>query len=385
MPVDPTLAAAPAAPVAAVLPPPPSGGPPEQEIPGDGVGPAPAPAKERRARRDRKAGRRLRVAGTLMVVIGLIGLGCLGGWWVRGRKTPPPTKVTKVTVDRPIVNVEGIAEDGAMPSLTGLSETDAREALFQFGLTAESVTVKLVPAAGQEGLVIGQDPIAGTTNPEAVTIEVSKAADVPALTGKSEAEAREVLADLGAQVTVEERYDPSNPAEGTVLETTPAAGEPLIDEVTVVVSTPPSSVFATQIEPIDSGCGTYEASVDGRHLDEALVCSVSAGSEDPTIQEWVINRDITAMTFSLGQDDAGTTGFRLTARVYADDTLIKEGAVDFGSTTAFDVPINQAIRLRIELSASATECCESVDGVLVDARFLGSPDAIDELIEASGG
>lgn len=387
---DPTDRSAAPPPHASAVPSPPLSAPPDLTAPrswhppnapvGATGGGDPAPGRSARV----KPGRRLRITGSIVLLIGIVVLGSLAGWWLRGRVTEPAPPVTKVTVKRPVINVSGASEDGAMPSLTGLSEADAREALFQFGLTAEEVTVELAPAAGQAGLVIGQDPAAGTAKPKEATIRVSKAAKVPKLVGASEAETRRQLGALGAQVTVESRYDASNPAEGTVLGSTPAEGEPLVDAITLVVSTPPSSVFAAQIEPVEGACGSTEAQVDGRRLEDVLTCSVSVGADEPEVQEWALNREITALRFSLGQDDEGETGFPVTARVYVDGTLVEEGTAEFGTTTPFDVAVQNALRVRIELSAPGGACCDTVSAVLVDAKFLGSPDAVDALVKASG-
>jgi hypothetical protein len=289
-----------------------------------------------------------------------------------------------VQVSRPLVGLGGEPTEGTMPSLVGVAEADARQAVFLLGVTEEELTVTEVPAAGQSGLVIRQEPAPGQGVEDGVVLEISAPATVPAVVGRPESEARAELADLGARVVVESRYDPAA-TEGTVLEVAPAAGAPLVDGVTLTVAAASSSVFATQITAVEDGCYAESATVAARLYTEALTCGVSSGADDPTVQEWVLNREVTSLDFTLGQDDFGTTGFRVTVRVLVDGQVVTEAGADHGTTTPVSVPVAGALRVRVELRSSAVECCETVSAVLGEPRFIGSPAAIDALVEASGG
>jgi serine/threonine-protein kinase len=129
----------------------------------------------------------------------------------------------------------------AVPEVVGRQSTVAAAQLEALGFKVKEVdTYHPVAALGE---VIKQDPPANKeiATGSTVTITVSKGpqpVNIPELKGKTQAEATNVLSNLGFQVSIVEEPSP-DVDQGKVLRTDPPAGQPLApgNTVTVVVST----------------------------------------------------------------------------------------------------------------------------------------------------
>lgn len=131
-----------------------------------------------------------------------------------------------------------------VPSVTGLPLQDAQRRLKAAGLTA-TVGTPRSSADVPKGSIVAQTPIAGETvnAGTAVTLEVSEGqahATVPALLGRAQGDAEQLLKDAGLALG-EVTEQPSDTARGTVLDATPAAGAnvPPGTKVALVVSAGP--------------------------------------------------------------------------------------------------------------------------------------------------
>ena len=377
------------APLRAPLPAPPPAEPdamaegaavPAGVTPADGDGAAPAvPRRELWARR-------LRRGGVVVVVLGLLGVGAVGGWWLRDRsaRRPPPDVRINVEAGAAGATSSTVNPEG-MPSLVGLTEDEALEALAAVGIGPGQVESAEQPAAGQPGIVVGQEPTPGRKLTGTVKLRISAPATMPDLAGKSETDARQLLGDLGAQVVVTEAFDPARP-EGTVLATDPAAGAPLTDRVTLTVAQAPTSVFLSALDAVDNDCSTGQATVNGTPYPEAFTCNVNPTR--PAVLEYVSNRRASLIQATIGLSDRGEPAFPGLYRVFVDGTLAAEQTVPFGQAAELSVPVAGALRVRIEVYAvgDPNTCCGSgARAVLGNARFVGAPDAIAALIAESGG
>ncbi|HYF26344.1 MAG TPA: Stk1 family PASTA domain-containing Ser/Thr kinase [Baekduia sp.] len=136
-------------------------------------------------------------------------------------------------------------KDVTVPSVVGASESDAKVALSQRGLSSDTTQRQ---SERPEGTVIGQDPGAGTEVDEGstVTLVVSSGPGretIPALRGKPANAATQELEELGFAVTRREQPDPDI-GENRVIETVPGAGEEVRrgSEIELVVSSGPERV-----------------------------------------------------------------------------------------------------------------------------------------------
>lgn len=154
------------------------------------------------ATRRRRRGRRL------AVVLAVLALGAATGWWFLAG----PGSFTRV------------------PQVSGLSLTAAGDALGQAGLRPATAQVfsETVPA----GRVVGTDPPVGhrVRHGSTVTIDLSKGPqlfNVPKLAGRTEAEARKLLAQAHLTAgSVDQTYD-DHVRAGRVIESQPPAGSAL--------------------------------------------------------------------------------------------------------------------------------------------------------------
>lgn len=327
-----------------------------------------------------------RRAGWALLVAGLLGAGCTGGWVLRGWLAEPALRVETPVIDRPIVVADAPDVEEGAPNVLGLSESDARQVFANLGIGGDDLGVEQVPAAGQAGLVVGQRPEPGAELDGSATLLVSVAATVPEVVGAQEADARAWLAGLGARVVVERVFH-DTAAEGTVLAVEPAAGQPLVDTATLQIAGAPSSVFLAELEPVESACGTVdEAAVNGSPVGPSLQCQPYA--DEPTAAEYVLNRRVSYLEASVGIDDRTSAPTAALVRVLVDGAPVFEERIEFGAATPLRIAVTGALRLRIEVGPAdpSGECCpERPDVIVGDARLVGGPDAIEALIAESNG
>ncbi|MEU6440936.1 Stk1 family PASTA domain-containing Ser/Thr kinase [Streptomyces sp. NPDC047046] len=191
-----------------------------------------------------------------------------------------------------------------VPRLTGKTLTAARAALRGRGLDPGLVTERFDQDVSQ-GAVIGTEPQAGE-NVKAgstVRITVSRGApvDVPDVSGKDEAEAREELSDAGLDVKVAaERVFSSDADEGAVAKQSPAPGKRLAagDTVTLTLSKGPDLVEVPDVE--------------GKQEDEAKKLLEDAGFE-VKVSRWFLGH--TVWDQSVDGGDKAPRGSTVTIRV----------------------------------------------------------------------
>lgn len=120
-----------------------------------------------------------------------------------------------------------------VPNLVGFTETRAVAMLDEKGLTAN---VSYEVSDDRIGVVLRQDPAAGTRLEEGATVAVivAQSRTMPEVVGLTLEEAQQVLADAGAQ-TVEVVGQNSAEPEGQVIGVTPAAGEAFSSQQKVVL------------------------------------------------------------------------------------------------------------------------------------------------------
>lgn len=135
-----------------------------------------------------------------------------------------------------------VAGERVIPSVVGLSEEEATQALYDAG--AANVVVARQSSDEAAGTVLAVDPAEGSpfVSDDEITLTVAQPYTVPELEGMSEDEALAALEDVGLSGTVS--YVESDAKKGTVVGTDPKAGTEIAggSEITLSVSSPyPSS------------------------------------------------------------------------------------------------------------------------------------------------
>ena len=316
----------------------------------------------------------------------LLGFGILIGWMAVGRMSPPPP--TNEIVEVPIVAAQDTAV--TMPDVRGLSEQNARTALTDAGIPAETLSVDSRPAAGTPGVVIVQDPAYGTANPNKVTLTVSTAAAVPDVAGQPEADATAELLALGARVEVERAYD-SNVDAGDVIGTRPGAGKPIDDAVTLTVAEAPGSVYLTQLKNVEgsNSCSTTVSVLSGQQYDNALSCSAGTETQEYV---WLLGDKVDQFVGTVGVPDDGDQAAQARVRILVDGDEVASGTASYTKPLPIDVSTKGGTQLQIRLTNPAKPDADSgffsssssVPVIVGDGRLIGSSAKINELAGWAG-
>ena len=153
-----------------------------------------------------------------------------------------------------------------VPSLRGLSEGEAIQALNEAGLKAKVVRVF---SKDPEGTVTSQDPkpdAGQVAKGSAVTVRISKGAEtevVPDVFGQDQANAEVELRGAGFEVGVV--TGPSDEQEGNVFQQAPDAGTEAAkgSTVQISVSTGPETVSVPNVVGLDQATATETLEVEG--------------------------------------------------------------------------------------------------------------------------
>ena len=292
---------------------------------------------------------------------------------------------TVVSVDRPVqVYAPEAVVEGRIPNVVGLSEEEARRALSDAGVALSAVSTESVQYVGPADLVVRQSPESGgPIGEQQIVLEVSTPAQMPDLAGSSEADARALLAGLGARITIVDQYQPGA-AEGTVLSTEPAAGGEIADRATLHVAEPLSSVFLTQLSPAASSCRTGEGAViAGETQEEAIVCLPEPGA-NPRSVTYALGGQVEYFRAEIGLDDEGDTEVPVAFRVFADGEEVYSRELEFGDTVPVEVPLLGSLQLRLEtvaLGGLASQGTLSIRAAFGEPQLVGSRSAIDRISE----
>jgi serine/threonine-protein kinase len=157
-----------------------------------------------------------------------------------------------------------------VPSVKGLTQAKAKTVLADADL---KVAVRSVPVqdSAQNGVVLEQDPAAGTLQPpgSVVTITVGHMSVVPSVKGLAEAKAKTVLADADLKVAVRSVGVADQAQDGIVQDQDPAAG----------TLQPPGSVVTIAV-----GSNVAVPAVVGRPEEDAVTILENAGLRAPEIR-----------------------------------------------------------------------------------------------------
>lgn len=325
-----------------------------------------------------RAWRHRRSIGTLMVLAAVFALGTWTGWWLRDR-SPEAAPIT-VRVQRPVAAPGGGVASSGAPNLLGLDAETARRVAFDAGIASERVRTHAVPAAGQPGRVVTQEPAPGVRIAEDATLELglAEATVVPEVVGRSRADARATIEGLGAHAAVRLQYVPGA-ATGSVTGTEPAAGQPLGTEVVLIIAAPPSSVFLTALSPTEGGCSNRTESISGQEFASTLACSATTSGQ-PRSTVYVLGRKATTFEATFGQSDRAAPGATVRVRIFVDDRVVVDESIGHGQAKPISVDVTNALRMRIEATATAPTGYTSTPTVLLGSgRLIGGPSEIEAL------
>lgn len=322
------------------------------------------PGAERRAWRDK-----LRRAAIALLGLGLLAGAAWGGWALHDATADEPQILVKRTIT---VASEAAVTDGVAPSVVGLDALAARQALIDAGVPDSKVRTREIAYAGPAGLVVAQRPApaARTSATTDATIDVSRPAVMPDLNGRPEDAARAALTKLGAIVTVRTRFTESA-EEGDVVQTRPAAGEPLVEEAIIVTAAPESSAFLPDLRFVGTACAPGEVTTGGNEA-SAMVCGATS-----TLRGIVFKVDggASRLTATVAMPDGAGKGSRATYRVIADGRTVASGTVTADAPAKLAVSVAGTRNVRIATMARDSEASVA----FVDGTLFGSRATLDRL------
>lgn len=256
------------------------------------------------------------------------------------------------------------------PDVRGLAMADAKQAFADAGMDAAKITVVEVPAALRPGTVVAQDPVGGEELTGTLELRVAKEAVVPVALGRPERDVIDELTAFGARVRVQSRYVPDAKAD-TVLETQPAAGQPVPADVVVVVASAPASVYAEEVRLLTGSCGQGRLKINGRPFEHGQRCSVG---RDTTI-EILLDRGVQRLTGTLGVPDEGDAKSAVRVVVTGDGKELYRHDFAYGDGQRIEWPTTDVLRLTIAVTAlSGSDVSTSL--AMGDLTLFGAPDTI---------
>lgn len=315
----------------------------------------------------------LRAVGPFgLVAVGCAALGLVGGLLI-GTLMPGNSQPTLVQVTvLPQTGAAGQTEI-VMPDVRGLTEPQARQALADHGIPNSAVTINRRPHLANEGIVVAQDPIAGTAGPTKVILSLPEKALMPKLAGVVEARARTTLQEQGAEVSIVREYEGSAEV-GTVLRSSPTEGEPVTEEVTLVIAAPPASVALGEIESSGS-CSRGSAAINGTEFATATTCSAYSGGSEAV---WLLNRRVAQLTATVGVEDHSDPKATVRLTVTGDGKRLYRREFTYGTDQPLNIKLKGVLRLVIAITRTDPGSGSSTFA-LGDAALLGAQADLDTL------
>lgn len=261
-----------------------------------------------------------------------------------------------------------------MPDVRGLAEDVARQVIADAGFSSVSIETSEKQWAGDEGLVVEQEPVFGVKSPSEVRLVLSAEATVPEALGRPAGEVAREASALGAQVTIVQKYE-AGAEPGSVLVVEPAAGEPLPDTVTLAQATSPSSMFLQELPSLGDDCSNREVKLNGPTYDFGMECSVRESGESV----WLLSRVVDSMEGFGGIPDTEDPAMAAQLQIKVDDTVVLDQALGYGQDA---VPIDIDTRGALRLTVTITNLSEVVSSAVVgfgDVRLIGEAEAIGTL------
>lgn len=320
-------------------------------------------------RRGRTLARRLRVAGIVLAVAGILGGAAWVGWALNDALGDDPEVVVRrdirLVTDAPVA-------DGTAPSVVGLDRAAARQAFADAGARPDAIRVVEEPYAGDAGLVIEQRPAPAEQLASSATLTVSAPATMPDFAGRPRDEARDRLEALGAVVRTKAEFVPGAGGD-EVIRTIPGPGSRVLEEVTLVYAEPESSVALADLTAESSDCEQGDRSMGGADRTNAVVCTAY---DEPSAAVYRLDGHATRFAAEVGLDDDAPPDAVAVARVTADGRTVARAELEPGEVATVDAGVAGVRRLSLEVRARGDEV---PDVVWADAALYGSRRGLDAL------
>lgn len=295
----------------------------------------------------------------------------------------PPGVEPPTPMILPTTNETEVQEERSAPDVLGLTEDHALAAFRDAGADINAVTITEAPHIAPPGTVVAQQPISGVSLTETteVTLIVAKPATMPDLVGMTVTEADRTLSALGVAPEIVEVV--TSQTIGSVLETEPAAGQPIGGPVQISVASEGDAVYLYDLRSVEySRANRQQGMVSGgRSTDKAIL--LSPRGEDQAFADYAIAGRAVVFRATLGTNDRGAPG-SLKVTVTGDGRVLGEFTAERGARTEIDVDVTGVTRLVLAATLTDPQADERPDAVLADAHVVGSTADIDAIVGSEG-
>jgi serine/threonine-protein kinase len=239
-----------------------------------------------------------------------------------------------------------------MPDFVGQT-VDQAEAILK-PLNVRIKTVNLI-STEPVGTITAQDPVAGADFALSVTLTISAApAVVPDVTSQTYGAAEAALTKLGFTVKENPVFD-DNRADGLVIEQNPAAGSGNASEVTLNVVRRPVVTYLSEMPILSTSKlldikGGIQKSNGKNYSHGLLVAKAQYQSGASGSFEYDFSRQYRQLTGELGLEDKSSSDATAKIEVYGDGRLLNEQTITFGTTTPVEIDVTDILRIRISVS-----------------------------------
>lgn len=209
------------------------------------------------------------------------------------------------------------------------------------------------------------------------TTSLTAGAAMPDLKNMKVQLALSTIARTGVSYEIKEVPNTTVP-DGTVLDQSPAAGQPLVPPITITVARTPTLVYLADLKYVsERGVNSdSNVSVNGNTYIHGLTLgSVACGGGTASV-EYDLSRRYTKLSSVIGQTDRSASGVTTRTEISLDGKPVFSKQFGLGQPQQLDLDITGALRLQIvvtNVGASNTCARESVAVGFGDPQLNGLP------------
>lgn len=255
------------------------------------------------------------------------------------------TVVTTTTTAAPTTTTLFVPK--TMPDLVGQQLSAGRAQLEKYNAR---ITERKEIATQPAGTVIKQEPAAGAAFAINVVLTVSVVPPaVPTVIGLTVGDAKVQLEGLGFKVIELSAIDEQK-ADGLVVAQQPVAGTPNAGEVTVSVARRPEIRFLSQFSPVTADraeTGGEARKGNAQVFNRWIAFDARYPS---TSISFDLSRGYRSLKAMLAFDDKSSDRSKAKVEFFGDGRLLGEAEATFGETLPVDLDVTGVLRLRIEVT-----------------------------------
>lgn len=266
-----------------------------------------------------------------------------------------------------------------MLDLVGKPYDEARTYLVQYNVAVVKRS-RITP--NSLGNVVEQDPVGGAPFSQKVTLTVAVApATVPDVLRTTFGDAQTQLQALGLTVVETPTFDQAKLADGLVVAQDPPAGTANAGEVTLTVVRQPVETYLSDLQTVSQvGVNNFQtgaAKTNGTTYSHAVRSgTVNYSTQNATI-EYDLSRQYRRLVADLGLLDTSSSDASYKVEIYGDNRRLYADSLTLGTAKPLKLDVTKILRLRISISGGNGIANPGESGVVLgDARVQGLPTEI---------